>query len=129
MKGKKKLIATAKIMFKASLKNGLLDKAKIRQVLKKLTSQKTVGRFMILKYYKRLIREALAKEEITIETSRYLSNQKKIAVELLSKTGAKRVKFKKNPKVVFGAKITHGDWIYDATLDARLKQLTNEVRS
>jgi F-type H+-transporting ATPase subunit delta len=124
MKGKKKLIATAKIMFKASLRDGLLDQSKIRQVIKKLASQKVVGHSVILRYYKRLVRQALAKEEVTVETPTQLSNPKKLEAELLSKTSAKRVKFKKTPNIVFGAKITHGDWVYDATLGAKLKQLS-----
>ena len=44
--------------------------------------------------------------------------------ELLSKTKAKRIKYKINPKLIFGLRITHGDFVYDATLDSKLKQLT-----
>jgi len=124
MKGKKKLITTAKIMFKASLKDGLLNQGKIRQVIKKLASQKVVGHSIILRYYKRLIRQALTKEEVTIETPIQITNPKKLGTELLLKTGARRVKFKTAPNIVFGAKITYGDWVYDATLDSKLKQLT-----
>jgi F0F1-type ATP synthase delta subunit len=124
MKGKKKLITTAKIMFKASLKDGLLNQSKIRQVIARLSSPKIVCRSLILRYYKRLIRQALAKEEITIETPIQITNPKKLGAQLLSKTSAKRVKFKKTPNIVFGAKITYGDWVYDATLDSKLKQLT-----
>ena len=129
MKGKKKLITTAKIMYKASLKDGLLNQNKIHQVLKVLTSKQIPGRSLILRYYKRLVTQALTKEEVTVETPIQITNPKKLGAQFLLKTGANRVRFKTAPNIVFGAKITYGDWVYDATLDSKLKQLTNEVRS
>ena len=79
----------------------------------------------ILKIYKKLIENTLLKEQVVVETALRLTNQKKIEKEILNRTGAKRIIYKTNPKIVLGAKITHGDWVWDETLSAKLAQLLN----
>jgi len=124
MKNRKKIIKIAKIMFKDSLSEDLVDTKLVSQTLKKIIFQKPPGLINILKIYKRLIETQLKKEEIILEAGSKIANQKKLEKELIKKTGAQRIRFKIDPVIVFGAKVTHGDWIYDATLDAKLKQLT-----
>lgn len=125
MKNRKKLIATAKSLYKKSLKDGVVNTQKVRQIAAKLATLRKPGVSTILKVYKRLIEQAITKEEVIVETAVPIASFKKFEDELLTRTGARRIKYKINPRVVFGAKITHGDWIYDATLDAKLKRLTN----
>ncbi len=127
MRNRKKQIEVAKLMFKNSLKNGQVDKAKVRQVLKEKATKRQVGTIALLKKYKRLIEMALAKEEVIFEIGQKITNLARIEDELLSRTQAARIKIKINPKIVFGAKITHGDWQYDATLDAKLKELIRGI--
>jgi len=79
----------------------------------------------ILKIYKKLVTNSLASEELTVETAQKLSNQKQFEKNILAKTGAKRINYKINPNLVFGTKITHGDWVFDETLQAKLNNLTN----
>lgn len=124
MISRKKQIQVAKAMLKNSLKNNLVDSKSIREVLRKIISQKPPGLTQILKVYRRLIENAIKKEGILIETPQRLTNQKQLEQELIKKTGAKRVNFITNSKIIFGAKITSGDWIYDATLGTKLEQLT-----
>ncbi len=124
MKNRKKIIKIAKIMFRDSLSEGLVDTKLVSQILKKIIVQKPPGLINILKIYKRLIETQLKKEEIILEAGSKIANQKKLEKELIKRTGAQRIKFKIDPGIVFGARVTHGDWIYDATLDAKLKQLT-----
>lgn len=122
---RKKLRDFAKAMFKKSLSDGFLDEKKVKQVLKEIADQKGTQTVKILRIYKKLIEKALANEEIIIESAqKNMTNKKEIEKTLLSKTNAKKVVFRTNPTIVFGARITHGDWIYDSTLDAKLKQLT-----
>lgn len=123
MKNKKKQIEVAKLMFKNSLKNGQVNKVKVSQVLKVITVKHRVGTIALLRGYKRLIKQALAREEVILEIGQKIANQKEIENELRSRTQAVRIKIKLNPKIVFGAKITHGDWQYDATLSAKLMEL------
>ena len=123
MRGKK-IKNLAEIMFKKSLKDGLINTASVSAVLKEIASQKPPGLKNILKLYKHLIESKIAREELIVETAQKTKEVEKMEKELLSKTGAKRIKYKINPKLIFGLRITHGDFVYDATLDSKLKQLT-----
>jgi len=123
MKGKK-IKDLAKIMYKKSLKDGLINPASVSTVLKEIVSQKPPGLKNVLKLYKHLIESKIAREELIVETAQKTKEVEKMEKELLSKTEAKRIKYKINPKLIFGLKITHGDFVYDATLDSKLKQLT-----
>ena len=122
MKGKK-IKNLAKIMYKKSLKESVVNSAGVSQVLKETVSQKPHGLKNILKFYKHLIESKIAQEELIVETAQKTKEIEKMEKYLLSKTGAKRIKYKINPKLIFGLKITHGDFVYDATLDSKLKQL------
>ena len=121
----KKLTKIAKIMFKNCLDaNGFVSGAKVKAQMQIVAKAKPQGLTRILKTYKRLIETALSKEEIIVESAVKLASLKKIEAELLEKTGAKKVTYKINPNIILGAKIRHGDWIWDETLDAKLNQLT-----
>jgi F0F1-type ATP synthase delta subunit len=124
VKNKKKLLQIAKVMYKQSLKGGSVDASLVQKVLKTATSSPWPNLVKILKIYKNFISIALEKEELLVESATPIA--KSYEKELLLKTGAKRIKYEKNPNNIAGVKITHGDWIYDATIDAKLKQLTNE---
>ncbi len=124
---KKKQQKLAKLMFKESLnKNGFIDPQKVRQVLAKISLHQK-DTIKILKIYKRLIAKTQAKEEIVIEAAGKIKLQKKTEKEIIAKTHAAKIIYRVNPKIVFGARLTHGDWIWDATLDAKLKQLTTDT--
>lgn len=125
MRSRKKQILIAKALFKNSLTVGRIDSQKVRALLKIITSQKPLGLARILKIYKKLLQIALAKEEIILESATKIKNQKLFEKILVQKSRAKRVKFRLNPRLVVGARIIHGDWIFDASLDGKLKQLTN----
>lgn len=128
MTSRKKIIKEAKTLFKTSLKNNSVDENKVKKILKVIASQKRAESLKLLKIYKRLIEQKTAQEELVIETETGLK-QTTLTKKLMAKTKARRIIYKVNPKMIFGAKVTHGDWIWDATLDAKLAHLTNEVRS
>ena len=123
MKGKK-IKDLAKIMYKRSLRDGIVNIASVSAVIKEIVSQKPHGLKNILKAYKHLIESKIAREELIVETAQKTKELEQIEKELLYKTGARRIKYKINPKLIFGLRITHGDFVYDATLDSKLKQLT-----
>ena len=127
MISRKKQKIIAKQMFRDSLTNGSTDSEKIRKVLGRAILEKPSGLLNILKIYKRLVETAVAKEQIILETAMALSNKKPLEKELLKKTGARKILYKTSPKITFGAKMAHGDWIYDATLGAKLEQLTKSI--
>jgi len=113
-------------MYKKSLKDEIVNLASVSVILKEIVSQKPHGLKNILKNYKHLIEAKIASEELIVETAQKTKDIEKMEKELLSKTGARRIKYKIAPKLIFGLKITHGDFVYDATLDSKLKQLTTD---
>lgn len=125
MKTKKKT-KIAKIMFKNSLdSDGFVSAAKVKVQIGQFTKAKPQGLSQILKAYKRLIETSLRKEEVLVESAAKVTSLKKNEAELLAKTAARKVTYKINPKIILGARIMHGDWIWDETLDSKLNQLTN----
>lgn len=121
----KKQTVIAKALFKKSLdEKGQLNPNRVRQILAGVTRVRHRGVLGILKAYRRLVASQIKKEEVEIEAAQSLKS-KKFEKLILSKTGTRRINFKINPDMVVGAKITHGDWIWDETLDAKLEQLTN----
>lgn len=122
MTTRKRLVKEAKTLLKASLKNGFIDEIKVKKILKLTSSQKRPEILKVLKIYKRLVEQEIAKEQLVIETATVLSQ---LAVKnLLKKTNARKIIHKTNPKMIFGARVTWGDWIYDLTLDNKLDQIT-----
>lgn len=120
----KKQARIAKVLFKKSLnQKGLLDPECVRQILSTIVRNKPQGMLNILKAYRRLCQSQLKAEEVDVEISQAVKT-KQLQKLILKKTGARQVNFKINPDMVLGARITHGDWVWDASLDAKLKQLT-----
>ena len=121
----KNLEKIAKSLFKKSLNSdGFVDTKKVQVILNTIVSQKPPQLIKILKIYKKLIATALSREELVFETAQKLPNQKKLEQNLFAKTGATRINYKINPNIVLGARITHGDWVWDETLQAKLENLT-----
>ncbi|MEX2028455.1 MAG: F0F1 ATP synthase subunit delta [Candidatus Curtissbacteria bacterium] len=122
MKSKKKYIRIAKKMLEASLKNGQVDSKLTHRVLSVVISQKPYRLSHILKLFRRLVAQKLAWEEIVMETATLPSFNKSA---FLKKTDAKRIVTKINPELIVGAKITHGDWVWEQTLNSKLEQIKN----
>lgn len=121
----KKEAQFAKKMYRNSLTNGAVNLKCAKAALKEIMSQKLAHPARVLSAYKRLIEEALKKEEILVESATKITNQKVFEKELRDKTGVKKIVYKTNPQIIIGARVTHGDWIYDDTLDAKLRQISN----
>lgn len=115
----------ARTLFKKSLTGGYVNSKNVKQILKEIVTQKPPQLTNILKIYKKLIEGSLGREQILVESAQKIIGRYKLGAEILRKTGAKRIIYKINPKIVIGAKITHGDWVWDETLQAKLSLLTN----
>lgn len=109
-------------MFKFSFRDQYLDETKIRSAISLIAKSKIQSTSKILKSYKRLIQAQVAKEIIIIEAPTKINP--KLEKVIILKSKAKKLEFKLNPEMAFGAKITHGDWVFDSTLDSKLAQLT-----
>ena len=123
----KKQKRIAKVLFKRSLDaRGQLAESKVRQILAQLARARPQGMLGILKAYRRLIEAQLKKEKVEIEMAQP-QKSKRFEKLILRKPGARQINLKTNPNMVVGAKITHGDWIWEESLDAKLKQLTTNI--
>ena len=123
---KKFLNLLSRSLYKKSLNKGLVDEKKVKIILNHLEKQQPAKLSSILKTYKRLVCQKLAQEEIIIETNDKITFQKSFIDNIKKNTGASRIINKTNPKIVFGAKIYNGDWIWDETLKGKLNQITNQ---
>lgn len=123
MVGKKEL-KIAKSLFRKSLTNGSVETVKVRTILNAIAKQKPAHMIGILRNYKRLIETSLSGEEVIVETPAKIFNISTFEREIKAKTRAKRIIYKVNPTIIVGAKITHGDWVFDSSLDSKLNQLT-----
>ena|SRR3989344_5397393 len=126
MTSNKKYKQIAKIMFKNSLTDGHIDTKKVNRIIKATPLKSTAGFTKILSIYKKYMEQQNAKEELIIESANTLPS-KNLEKELLLKTGAKKIKYQINPKMVAGAKIKHGDWVYDASLTGKLDNITIQI--
>ena len=121
---KRKQTQIAKEMFRNSLKNGFVSTSMVHKNLTRITKLKPQGLIGILRIYKRLMAEKLKQETVIVETAASPTRQKQLEKEILQKTRARKVVFKSNPQMVFGAKIINGDWILEDSLKSKLNQLT-----
>jgi len=120
---KRQQIKIARALYKASLKNGVLDNTRAQKVLEQIVKLHPQGLIGILQNYGRLISQALSWQSVVLESAS-VSGMRDLEKKLIKTTGARKVIFKHNPNFVFGARITHGDWIYEDTLESKLRQLT-----
>jgi len=127
MISKKKISTLAKAMLRESLIDGYVDSAKVKKVLETIMSKKPAGITAILKTYKKLIESLLSKEKVTVKTAIPVFKNKQSERFLLQKTSAKKIEYKIDRHMVFGSKITYGDWVIDGTLQAKLEQLTGNI--
>lgn len=124
MTGRTKLIKIAKTMANFSLTAGKLDADKVKNVTNATISLKPANLTKILKIYKGLIENIMKKETVTVEIPSKDIATKQFEQSIKKTTGATQVTYVINPRLIAGAKITHGDWVYDQTLDTKLNQLT-----
>lgn len=124
MKSRKKQEKIVRYLFRNSLTNDTVDEAKVKEILRLITKEKPPQLLNILKIYKKMVERTLLKEELIIEAATKVAD-KKFEQEILNKTKAKRIKYQIKPNLVLGMRITHGDWVYDETLQAKLAQLLN----
>ncbi len=123
MTSRTKLLKIAKTMANASLTANLVDANEVKKVTEAVISLNPANLTKILKIYKNLIENKMRKEEVTVEIPQKNAISKQFEQDIKKTTGAKRVSYVINPKLVAGAKITHGDWVYDQTLDTKLEQI------
>jgi len=116
----------AKELFRVCRVNGLLDEAKVRQVVQKVVAAKPRGYFAILNYFQRLVKLDLDRRTARVESPAPLAEpqQASIRTNLARHYGDGLIfAFTQNPGLIGGLRVQIGSDVFDGSVAARLATL------
>lgn len=125
-KNKKENLKIAKKIFKISLSNNDLDRAKIKIVvgeIKKLYKRAAVG---ILKSFVTIMQNKIRRQTLTIESTQSLNSNEvaKLKRSFEKKSPEKiTIQLKQNPNILGGLKITLDDTQWDYSIKGKIDQM------
>ena len=126
MKISKQARRDAKSLFRSTFVNGVMNEAKVRQVVQLLLAGKPRGYVPVLEHIKHLIKleqdRMAAKVETAVPATPEM--QQSISANLAKIYGpGLNISFQQNPSLVGGMRIRVGSDVYDGSLSARLNAL------
>ena len=116
----------AKELFRACRVNGLLDAAKVRQVVKLVIAAKPRGYFAILNYFQRLVKLDLDRRTARVESPVPLDEpqQASLRTNLARRYGDGLIfAFTQNSALIGGLRVQIGSDVFDGSVEARLAAL------
>jgi len=116
----------AKELFRACRVNGLLDDAKVRQVVQQVIAAKPRGYFAILNHFQRLVKLDLDRRTARVESPVPLAEpqQASIRANLARRYGDGLIfAFSRNPGLIGGLRVQIGSDVFDGSVEARLAAL------
>ena len=126
MKATRQARREAKDLFRCSIVNGLLDEARVRQVVTQLIETKPRGYLGTLSAFRRLVtlnaEEHTAKIESAAPLSPELQGRIKTSLTHVHGPGLD-LSFLENPVLIGGMRIQVGSDVYDGTVKGRLAAL------
>ena len=126
MKISKQARRDAKELFRACRVNGLLDEAKVRQVVQQVIAAKPRGYFAILNHFQRLVKLDLDRRTARVESPVPLDEpqQASIRTNLAHRYGDGLIfAFSQNPGLIGGLRVQIGSDVFDGSVAARLAAL------
>jgi F-type H+-transporting ATPase subunit delta len=126
MKISKQAQRDARQLFRSCHVNGLLDEARVRQMVALLVAQKPRGYVGILSRLHRLVKLDLERRAASVESATPLpeSSQSELTNRLKSIYGAGvSISFSQNPALLGGLRIQVGSDLYDGSVKMRLEKL------
>ncbi len=126
MKISKQALRDARQLFRSCQVNGLLDEARVRQVLALLVAQKPRGFLGILSRLHRLVKLDLERRAANVESAMPLAAglQADLKSRLENIYGAGlSLAFTQNPALIGGLRIQVGSDLYDGSVKTRLEKL------
>ena len=130
MKASKQARRDGKVLFNACCINGVLDEAKVRQVVAALIAQKPRGYIATLEHLQRLVKLDLDRRSARVENAveSTPAQMESIKAALAQKYGpGMNVTFWVNPALLGGVKIKAGSDIYDGSVAGRLAALNDTL--
>lgn len=126
MKISKQARREAKALFRASLRNEVLDETAARAAVQGLVTTKPRGYVQILEHFQRLIKMEMDRRSARIESAAPLSPalQEQVKEKLAATYGpGLSVSFALNPALIGGMRIRVGSDVYDGSIQAKLAAL------
>ncbi len=126
MKASKQATHEATELFRACVVNGVLDEARVRQVVEQIAVAKPRGYLETLSAFRRLVKLESARHTATIESAVPLSPELQTGVrQKLAKAYGPGVSaaFTQNPALIGGVRIRVGSDVYDGSIRGRLARL------
>jgi F-type H+-transporting ATPase subunit delta len=126
MKISKQARREAKQLFRSTLRDGLLDENRARQVVQHVLKTKPRGFLSILAHFERLLKLDVERRTAKVESAQPLSNDAQAAVKdrLAQVYGpGLHISFAQNPGLIGGMRIRIGSDVYDGSIQARLAAL------
>ena len=128
MKIPKQARRDAKELFRACRVNGLLDEARVRQVVQQVIAAKPRGYLAILSQFQRLVKLDLDRRTARVESPVPLAEPQQAAIRanLARRYGAGLIfAFTRNPGLIGGLRVQVGSNVFDGSVLARLAELEN----
>ena len=116
----------AKQLFRSCRVNGLLDEAKVRQVVQQVIVTKPRGYIAILSHFQRLLKLDLDRRTARVQSPVPLGDPQQAAIKanLARRYGEGLIfAFSPNPKLIGGLRVQIGSDVFDGSVQARLAAL------
>lgn len=126
MKISKQARREAKQLFRSCQANGLLDEARVQQVVQQVIALKPRGYVGILSHFHRLVKMDLARRTAKVEGAVPMTPalQQSLQANLTRIYGAGlNLVFSQNPALIGGLRVQVGSDVYDGSVQARLAAL------
>lgn len=129
MKVSKQARREAKALFRASLKNGVLDEPALLSTVKQVIEAKPRGYLAILEHLKRLVQLDLESHTAKIESAVSVSPEleSRLRGQLANAYGpGLKITFAQNPALLGGMRVKVGSDVYDGSVQGRLAALQEQ---
>jgi F-type H+-transporting ATPase subunit delta len=126
MKANRRVIRTARELFRLCLVNGVLDEGRVRQVVQRIVTSRRRGSLPILSTFQRLVRLDRDRHTAVVESAMPLVGTLREGIQagLTRAYGpGLEASFEQNPALIGGMRIKVGSDVYDGSVRARLAAL------
>ena len=130
MKITKEARRTSRQLFRACMVNGKLDDSSVRKVVSTVAGSKPRGYIGILDAFARLVSNEVDRQRAAVESASPLSvaTQTELQASLSKKYGRPlTLDFSVNPELLGGIRVKVGSDVWDGSVKARLKALSDSL--
>lgn len=126
MKLSKQARRQAKELFRAAFVSGVMDEAKVREIVQKMIQARPRGYIAILEHFQRLVKLEQDRRAARVESAVPLTPEQQAGVSSsLTRIYGRglNISFEENPALIGGLRVRVGSDVYDGSVKARLEQL------